>query len=226
MLRVRSLLLCALLCLSASLALGQATGGSLGAQCSSAEQCQPGFECRFDRCFDPALLGDDGSEPEGLGSACSETECCPSDLACWSEGRLCLPATPSVPAIPCAGDDGTADPVDDGIARDQFCGNGDRCASGLVCFRNSCVDPPGDSDLYPNGYGNACSATNCCARGQACVSDTCMPGVVGVVGGVDCEGEQPPAMEDLDDGNAAAALSVPMMLLAALAAAAHMIKAA
>jgi len=55
----------------------------------------------------------------------------------------------------------------DDIAQGEYCGNGDSCAEGLTCYFNSCRNA-GELNGEANGFGNACSGTDCCSGDLVC----------------------------------------------------------
>lgn len=238
---LRRLLLLALFACLATVTLG-ATDLPLESECGNGDSCARPALCVRNKCQDGTLAE---AMTEGTGNRCSADDCCPNDLECSPEGddgAFCVPPNPLTRVLLCGGGirepgqnttEPIPDPSDDGIAKDQFCDNGERCRTGLVCFQNKCVDPLGDAATYPNGYGNACSATNCCAIGQLCLqsSNSCSPTALGVLDTIECQGEQPPAVGDLidaqDPDNAAAGVKISavgmcMMLIAAIAMATFM----
>lgn len=218
MLRSRPVALCAALLLGLALLAPAVTAQNfegMGDPCTSREQCREGFLCAYNVCFDPAFVGGVDALPDGTGNVCSATECCQTGLVCWLEGNLCLPPTAGITELKCGGgsgpsvppppppqdgdeDDGGQQPGGDGgLGRNEFCDNGQSCAGDLLCVNNLCLG--GSSERTPNGIGNACNATNCCAEGQMCLRDDqqCALTLLGA-STLSCDTSQPPTDGDGD----------------------------
>ena len=64
----------------------------------------------------------------------------------------------------------------DDVPEGSECGNGDTCSLGNICYVNVCR-PSADTSGELNGFGNACSADDCCNNGLACnaLAARCVP---------------------------------------------------
>lgn len=135
---------------------------------------QPGPAPNLDDGKTPDLSESNSTIPDGTAQSCESNNCCPSDLVCYQLGKVCGPATSSLPTIACTGQppvaDGNSDPLN--IPTGNECGNTEatKCPNGDICLANYCVSPPIAGVDAINSLGNRCASDNCCPNGLACAS--------------------------------------------------------